>query len=303
MFTLLVRAVLFGLVILATMFMMESYSGRYVDIYDYYKLTYDELFRPMVNADIVILGASHGTHGINPKAFESYNHNVFNFCLNGANPIFTDKWYELFIRYYNRPSVIIYEVNWFMFDSAWMNRKFEQDSKYFPVDEFIQQLVDRTNDVNQLVRNRYKILKLGNKYQLFVKGDIKVQYDKFYNGYVPQIDVKGPVIVKIAKNNEDQISKFIELVDKIKSTGIKFVFVQAPEYIPGRQSPLIESNNRLLREIASKRGILFLNYNDENKSYINYSEEMFYDWGHLNERGSNIFSDKLSKDLNKYISH
>jgi hypothetical protein len=60
----------------------------------HYPLQYDEVFHPKVKADLVILGASQATHGINPRYLESEHLKVFNFALDGAPPSFYLKWYN-----------------------------------------------------------------------------------------------------------------------------------------------------------------------------------------------------------------
>src|SRR4030042_1056875 len=72
----------------------------------HYPLHYEEIFHRKVNADLVILGASQATHGINPKYLETEHLKVFNFALNGAPPSFYLKWYNIFRHHYRKPSYV-----------------------------------------------------------------------------------------------------------------------------------------------------------------------------------------------------
>lgn len=44
---------------------------------------------------------------------------------------------------------------------------------------------------------------------------------------------------------------------------------------------------------------MILNNNLEYISKINYDETLFSDWGHMNEKGSKVFSKQLTNDLKR----
>ena len=47
--------------------------------------------------------------------------------------LFNLNWFQkVFQPNYPKPSCVIYGVHWVMFDGQFLQRKFEQDSKYFP---------------------------------------------------------------------------------------------------------------------------------------------------------------------------
>ncbi len=115
--------------------------------YHYYGQYY-EMFNNVYDANVVFLGSSRSVYGINPfwlenkevkiagklneyetvKNDELADYSFYNFSLNAAGPSFYQKWYDVFKNEaeYPTPDVLIYCVDWFMFDSGgWMWRNFD----------------------------------------------------------------------------------------------------------------------------------------------------------------------------------
>ncbi len=267
----------------------------------HYPLQYDEVFHPKVNADLVILGASQATHGINPKYLESDHLKVFNFALDGAPPSFYLKWYRrIFSRYYRKPTYAIYAVNWVMFNDVFTPRQIEHDSKYFPFKLFVEQLRD-SKSVQTLLFNRFAFSKERKKvlYLLFNKKRGRYSKDKYYNGFIP---FKEKTKFRKAEDmnpevNPVQLEAFVQLLDDLERDGTKVIFVHIPGYLYGRQTEPVLKNVQLLKGIAEKRGIPFLNYETERISSINTDPHLFADWTHMSEKGSEVFSRLLRQDL------
>lgn len=118
----------------------EAYYQKYKNLGSYQDYgQFYELYTKTVSADIIILGTSHATHGINPKYLEEKNtdYKFFNFALNGSNPTYYYNWYtKLFAESeYPTPKMIIMSVDWFMFDDGWLWRRLSNDdSPDRPVD-------------------------------------------------------------------------------------------------------------------------------------------------------------------------
>jgi hypothetical protein len=273
----------------------------------HYDLQYEEALHPKVKANLIVLGASHATHGINPKYLEGEDRRVYNLALNGGNPVFYLKWYEKVLsRYYPRPSYVLYAADWFMFDDHRLVRRFEQDSKYFPLRLFVAELGDssafETMLLNRftLIRDRKKILHLLLKKRRYE--DFYVM-TKYYRGFVPfetKKDIQKAKVVKVTHSPE-QLKAFEEILNRFERDRIQVILVQIPEYIPGRESPGIAENTDRLNRIAKDRKLPFLNYNREGASNINYEKAFYSDWGHLNEKGSEVFSKRLREDLRSLL--
>src|SRR5205823_5976681 len=93
----------------------------------------------------------------NPKYLESAEVKVFNFAYSGSPPSFFKKWYRcLFRRYYKKPKTVLYGVHWDMFTQE---KKFEQDSEFFPAPVFFQLLLDPKTSFSPLLLARCAVFK------------------------------------------------------------------------------------------------------------------------------------------------
>jgi hypothetical protein len=279
--------------------LMNSWLDR--ELNPHYALQYSEVFHPEVNANMIILGASHATHGINPRYLENDHLRVFNFSLNGAGPSFNLKWYrKIFQPNYPKPLYVIYGVHWGMFDEDVLKRTFEQDIKYFSNQSISYEFSD-LEALKTLLLNRFAFIRerkqlpdrlFGRHWEIF-------PLSRYYNGFIPYerrggLDRKRDIQ---PKNSRAQISAFEELLDEFKKDRIQTIFVQIPGYLPARHDANILEGMQLLHKIAQDRKILFLDYDTKKITNINTDPSMFSDWLHLNEKGSDAFSKLLKSDL------
>ncbi len=296
------KLVLFAAILVVILFAMDRWLDR--ESSPHSRLQYDEVFHPKMVPDLMIIGASHATHGINPKYLERDGLKVYNFALNGAGPSFNLKWYKtIFKRYHPKPSYVIYGVHWIMFDPEKLLRSLDQDSHYFPLSFFIEQMRD-FGTLKSLLLNRFAFTRERRQIvpRLVRKRDPEVYPKaKFYKGFIPfntKRDLKTKDLVVIRKSPV-QIGAFEELLDAFEKDGIKVIFVQIPSYIPARDVPNLTEGTEVLKRLAAQRAIPFLDYDTERITAINYNPEFFADWAHLNEKGSDAFSKLLRKDLDE----
>jgi hypothetical protein len=131
----------------------------------------------------------------------------------------------------------------------------------------------------------------------------RCRLDLFYKGFAPYVaDFGGHNAGTVGTNyKQEEEAAFIALLKQFESDGIPVVFVMAPEYLPGRTAPQFERMTEIITEIARERNIPFLNYNTDLESEINNDYNYYSDWGHLNDKGAHIFSQRLYDDLNKIL--
>lgn len=102
--------------------------------YHYYGQFY-EMFNNMYKADTIFLGSSRTVYGINPLYLDDVDslqyYSFYNFALNAAGPSYYLQWYDVFKNEAKHPlpDTVIYSVDWFMFDSSWMWRRFNYDTR------------------------------------------------------------------------------------------------------------------------------------------------------------------------------
>ena len=298
------RKIAFFLFSLLLILMLMNYRMDY-ESNPHYPLQYDEVFYPKVKADLVIVGASQAAHGINPKYLESEHLKVFNFALGGAPPSFYLKWYDkIFSQYYPKPSYMIYAVHWNMFDDIITPRQIEHDSGYFPLPFFIKQLGD-VGSLQTLLSYRFAFCKYRKEAltMLFDKRKEIYPKAKYYNGFIPfkerkklrKTDIVNP------KVNPVQLKAFVQFLNDCERDGIKVIFVHVPGYLYGRETQNILKNVQLIKGIAEKRGIPWLDYETERISSINMNDDLFADWIHMSEEGSEAFSKLLKQDLESLL--
>jgi hypothetical protein len=299
------KKVFFLTILMAILFLINFWMGR--ELHPHNPLQYREAFHPEVNANLIILGASHTGHGINPKYFETDHFKVFNFSMDGAGPSFNLKWYEkIFQRHYPKPVYVIYGVHWAMFDEDILQRRFEQDSRYFPQEFLFQELLsvkdlNNLEGIKTLVLNRFAIFR-GRKQlaeRLFRGTSDVFVLSRYYNGFVPyerrgRPDKKRDIKPRIS---QAQTKAFETLLDEFEKSKIGVIFVQVPGYLPARNASNIEESMQLLNKIAEERKIPFLDYDTKRITNINTDPSMFSDWVHLNEKGSDAVSKLLKGDI------
>ncbi len=297
------KIAVFFLLLLVILILMNYWMDY--ELNPHYPLQYDEVFHPKVKADLIILGASQATHGINPRYLESEHLKVFNFALDGAPPSFYLNWYrKIFSRDYQKPTYAIYAVSWVMFNDVFAPRRVEQDSKYFPFEVFVKQLGD-LKSLQALLFNRFAVTKQRKQvlYLLVNRKRGRYSKNKYYNGFIP---FKEKTKFRNAEDlnvevNPVQLEAFLQLLNDLERDGIKVIFVHIPGYLYGRKTENISKNIQLLKEIAEKRGIPFLNYETERISPINTNPDLFADWTHMSEKGSEVFSKLLRQDLERFL--
>jgi hypothetical protein len=122
---------------------------------------------------------------------------------------------------------------------------------------------------------------------------------RYYQGYIPfetQRDLEKKDLVN-PKIDPDQLKAFEALLNEFERDRIKVIFVEIPDYIPGRDSSTMERNMEVIQKIAKERNIPFLNYETERVTEINYNRNYYVDWAHLNGKGSEAFSKLLREDF------
>jgi hypothetical protein len=292
---------LFLVILIAILSLMNLWMDK--EIYPHFPLQYDEAFHPRVKADVIIMGSSHATHGVHPGYLEMDHLKVFNFAFNGASPLFNLNWYQKVFRpNYPKPSCVIYGVHWVMFDGQFLQRKFEQDSKYFPFRFFLKECQD-LRGFSTLLLNRFAFIRERRQIlpRIFKRKREREVYplSRYYHGYIPfetrrDLDKKDLANPRI---ESDQLKAFEELLNEFEQDRIKVIFVEIPDYIPGRDSSTLEKNMELIQKIAKGRNIPFLNYETERVTEINYNPNFYVDWAHLNGKGSEAFSKMLRSDF------
>lgn len=282
--------------------------------YSHFELQYKEVIEHKKNIGGIILGTSHGAHGIRPQVLDSTGIGFYNFAMNGGNPEFFWNWYtNVFAPYHSKPQYCIWATDWFLFDTAWVWRRYEQDSEYFPDSVFYANVQNKEYDRRSLILNRipftkYKSFKdLPNLFRPYDESQYIVS--KYKDGFLPYWPQKiekykdryNNKLKDTYKISTRQQYFFESLVQRMKQDGIKIIMVNTPEYGSKKEEYAKIVGLTYLDSFAKKNNIPFINYNLEKRTSICDDKDLFTDWGHLNEKGSLEFSMILRKDLDSLL--
>lgn len=288
---------------------LNAALGRYNDEPEHYALQYRELATRQVNANVIIIGSSHGSHSMRPSVLNTGRFTFYNFALNGGNPQFYFHWYrEAFKGHYPKPEYCIYAVDWFLFNEYWLWRQFVQDSEFFTEDVFRRCLESAEFNRTSLICNRFPLLKyrepadLGKA--LFLKiGDKRFPAEEYDDGFIPYRIPYDPAVLQpppleenawISGRKQDYLER---LIQQLQADSIPLIFIMPPEHgIVPEQYKVLKSFQHIMK-VATRYNIPVLNYNIERRSEINSCMEYFSDWGHMNTEGSMVFSTLLREDL------
>ena len=305
--------IFFLIVLLLAVVINYCFGKRY---YNHYELQYNEIIKHTKKIDGIILGTSHGTHSVRPQVLDSLGIGFYNFSMNGGNPKFYWNWYNnIFAPHHAKPKYCIWATDWFLFDTVWVWRQYEQDSEYFPDSVFYANLKDPEFNSRSLILNRlpftkYKSYKdVPNLFRHYDESQFIIS--KYKDGFLPYWPEKIAKFKNRYTNKLKDVYKisprqqffFENLVLKMKTDGIEVIFINTPEYGSQKEEYKRIATFSYLDSFASRNNIPFLNYNLEKRQPLNDNKDLFTDWGHLNDKGSLVFSRVLRRDLDSIINN
>jgi len=290
-------------------FVLNKFQGFYNNEPSHYKLQYKEVFAPKAKTVGIIIGTSHHSHSIMPSLLDSSGIKFYNFSLNGSSPGFYLDWLqEILIKYHGVPTYCVVGIDWFMFDKNWVTRSFEQDAEYYPNDFFIKKLFGINEfDTYSLLVNRFPAIKFRSEILKSLQlqaGDSLYPIAEYDRGFIPFYLPYAPWSFKVPKKAaifNSEVENFEKLISTFTRLKIKIVFVMSPEYGISPSAYGKMKSLQIVEQISAKHKIKFLNFNTSLRSEINDSTGNFSDWGHMNKKGSTLFSKKLCLALKKEI--
>ncbi|MBK7036398.1 MAG: hypothetical protein IPH42_08650 [Bacteroidetes bacterium] len=293
----------FFLIVFIILIILNFRFKQTITPYDYFGFQYKEILHPVYNANTIILGTSHATHGIQPALLNDTGTIVYNFACDGANPEFYQNWYQtIFKPNYPKPDKIIFAVEWFLFDTEELWRTFEHDALYYPTNIYLSSLISNKGlNKTTLINNRFPVLKNRRSPQRLLNYDPYPYLTAEYNaGFIPVQEIGRPINeleIENFKIEKDQQKIFENLINTFIKEGIELIFINPPAY---NSSGIKYKNSGLQKyydSICVSNNIPFLQYNTERRSYINNDKKYFNDGGHMNYAGSSEFSRMLKNDL------
>lgn len=256
-----------------------------------FRLSLNEM-KKVKDIDILFLGSSHAYRGFDTRIFEKHGKKVINLGSSAQTPIQTNVLLNRYLNHLN-PKLIVYEVYPNIFSSDGVeasliiiaNDKNDIDSFKMAID--INNAKTYNTLLYTLLRNIFVNKSIYN-YQAITGED---KYIK--NGFVEK-EMKYFKYINYEQNiwkfNEKQFIVFEKILSTLEKKGIKIVFVYAP-ITPNLYKSY--SNNTEYDIIMNKYGEYY-NFN----TLLNLDDSLhFYDPDHLNQKGVEIFNNKLIEIL------
>jgi hypothetical protein len=242
--------------------------------------------RKKENVDILLLGSSHAYRGLDPRIFESYGYNLFNFGSSSQSPI---QMTYIISKYFNQlnPKVVLIEV----YPNTFQSDGVESALDFVANDNFSFSLIKMIFKVNKLkVYNAaiYKIFSLiSGKDANFNEARI-IDEDKYISGGFVERDFeiyKGRDYDKMIWNLDlKQKEEFESVISILKQKTDKIIIFEAPI-----THDLFKaySNNREIDRYFKSFNLNFVNFNYDPRLQ---NDSIFYDHHHLNQEGVSLFN-------------
>ena len=260
-------------------------------------------------AELAVFGSSRAFIQINPKILEEETKlNSYNFGLNGSKFKMQFYRFNIYLKHNSKPKIVVWNLDTFSFSHIdevfqpnqyvpfmlWNSDLYKALDEYKSTNvwDFILPLYRYRDQVywkDQISRSKKE--KLG-KDGLFRKEGF-MSYDRKW-------DVNW---TKMKKKNSDfdfnDYPLLEELIKRCKKENIKLVFTIAPEFYKGQDYMLNRDEviNRY-KTTLQKYNLPLLDYSEDT---ISYQQKYFYNTTHMNNKGADVFTKKLSQDLQEYI--
>ena len=269
----------------------------------HYRATYEELYaNAPEGAETLVMGASNGKYGVDPRHFEARLGKTLNLCLNGCGPLVYQRWYEdIYLRFGRVPERLILVLNVYPFDPRWLVRRIEHDASHFTWSTFLHFAMDPEIELSTLLYNRLALTRRRTALWHAWFGtpiDEHVDMTKWYRGYAPVSANKpfGRSPPRIAiKEDPKRVEALRRFLRRVKADGVRVYVVNPPICLPSIE--VVNSNAPRLREVTEAEGGVFLDYNGDRASDINQDRSLYMDWEHLNYAGSQRWSALLAADV------
>ena len=270
---------------------------------------WNDIYDGKIDSKIAIYGSSRAWVQIDPQIIsDSLHMPAYNFGIDGHNFWLQYLRHTIFLNNNNkRPQLIIYSLDVFTLQKR--DDLYNSD-QFLPYMFFNNQIRTATLDYKGfnvfdffLPLVRY----YGRKRALFQALNVFLNHQKDsiirIKGYQGQNASWNSDLSNAKKGMESYeikldtptIKLFKTYLQECKSKNIKIIFVYSPEYIDGQK--FVKNRGAVIdlyENLSKKYDIPFYDYSTDSMSY---QKKYFYNAEHLNKSGSEIFTNKLVKEL------
>lgn len=269
---------------------------------------WNDIYAGNIDSDIAIYGSSRAWVHINPSILEdSLNLKAYNFGMDGQNFWLQYLRHKEYLKHNKPPKLIILSVDVFSLEKR---KDLYELNQFLPYMLWNKNIIKFTSSYNgftykdyyfPLLRYGGKIRKIENLLNLEQVDNIEVTFRQ--NGFKGMErkwnDDLAKAKLKMAQYkieiDSSSVNLFNQFLIESKENNIKVILVYTPEYIDGQK--FVENRNEIIKiykDFAIKYNLLFLDYSNDD---LCKKKELFYNSSHLNKKGADIFTRKLSSEL------
>ena len=238
--------------------------------------------------DILFLGSSHTYRGFDPRIFKKVNLSSFNLGSSSQTPIQTEVLVNRYLKQIN-PKMVIFEVFPDIFTSDGVESSVDIIGNSRNDKEAFKMAI-RINNVMTYNTLLYNYMKNFLHPEISRTESLKTDYDTYISGGFVERKMEYFKHLSYQDNewiyNQKQFVLFEKILEQIKNENIPIVLIYAPV------TPFLYKSYTDQKEFDEKMS----GYGD----YYNFNEIIhlddslyFYDSHHMNQRGVEIFNEKL----------
>lgn len=276
---------------------------RRTDIRKY--AVWNDIHHATIDADLVVIGSSRAWCAYNTYLLDSLLHcNSYNLGIDGHSLNMQLIRYETYRRFNPAPKVIVLNTDFISTFNVNADPQYERE-QFFPYitdKELIASVKDEKN-LSLLERCFPLVRYFGYREDIatgvtsffgrtvFPDGGMHKGYrGNNYPWREPRTDTLYHVVV-----DSSQVQLLDSFVSQIQAEGINVFFVESPVYMPLEDCyEGVDKFNSILDCISKSHGVRVFDYTQES---FCWNRNYFYDAGHLNSRGSEVFTRMLCEDL------
>lgn len=267
---------------------------------------WNDIYKGGIDADLVVIGSSQAWCSYNTFMLDSLlNVNSYNLGIDGHPLPLQLLRYETYRRFNSNPKIILLNVSYFGSFSISSDEQYERE-QFFPyITDRV--LVDKVAEIKHLTwLDRcvplYRYFGYRDDVEMGVAaflGKSEFPDGNMHKGY------RGNVLAWQAPSwlgsslsypiDKDMVALLEEFVKDISEFGIELVFVKYPAYYSWTQRvENIKVTDSIFETIAAEYDVPILDYY---YSGICKDSANYYNFSHLNNKGSELFTKKLCHDL------
>jgi hypothetical protein len=258
-----------------------------------------------VDAEVAVFGSSVALVHFNPYIISKITgKSSYNFGLDGT-PLIQHKGLLKEFLSYTKAEVIVLAVSYL---------ELEKRTKVHKLKNYINHL-DNSNIYNALYEINpgtvwktkyipfYDYILFNEEYRKILIKQYKVNHPKngsykgfqaFHDKWMEQSWMRESKVIPHATIDNNVVSSYREIIDLASQQGKKVVIVLTPIYQEGQNSILNLNEVRDVYQSLSKNGGYFIDFT---KNDICNNRDYFYNYGHLNADGADVFTREFSKIL------